>query len=141
MKKDNRLLRRLAFFGMGVGLGVVISYFLLWRGRHFPAFWPQGIVLERLGRATYRSGPDSDSLMLCLQLDTALFRGGLSQSKVRFRRSLPHHKPCPVYALQHPALPKCLLMVQICDSDYSFYGLRTPKGLRTDCSHCKTYGK
>lgn len=137
MKEDNRFLRRLAFFGIGVVLGVVISYFLLWRGRHFPAVWPEGIVLERLGRATYKPGPTSDSLMNCLQLDTARFRLGLSQSEVRFRRSLPRHKPCPVYALRHPALPTCLLMVQSCDSTYSFFGLRTPEGIMTDCSQCK----
>lgn len=129
--------RRLMLYLFGVLLGSILSYFLLFQGRQFPAFWPAGVVKERLERSRYAPKPFSDSLMRCLTLDTAAFKSALSKSEVVFRRSLPRREPCPVYALRHPKVSGCLLLVEMCDSLYAFYDVRTAEGLTVSCKFCK----
>lgn len=129
--------RRLVLYLFGVLLGSVLSYFLLFHGRRFPAFWPEGIVKERLARSRYVPGVSGDSLMGCLDLDTTAFRSGLAQSEVIFRRSLPRREPCPVYALRHPRVPGCLLLVELCDSLYTLYDVRSGNGLSVSCHSCR----
>lgn len=132
-----RFRRRLMLYLLGVLLGSVLSYFLLFQGRQFPAFWPAGVVKERLERSRYSPQPSSDSLMQCLGLDTAAFKSDLPGSEVMFRRSLPRREPCPVYALRHPKVSGCLLMVELCDSVYSFYDVRTSAGMTISCHLCE----
>jgi hypothetical protein len=121
----------------GVLLGSVLSYFLLFHDRQFPAFWPAGVVKERLARSKYYSNTSSDSLMQCLALDPNYFIAALPESEVVFRHSLPRRHPCPVYALRHPQVRHCLLMVELCDTLFTFYDVRTSEGLSVSCRECK----
>ncbi|MCS6979761.1 MAG: hypothetical protein N2050_05685 [Flavobacteriales bacterium] len=136
MPRNRKFLRRLFLYLTGVALGSLLSYFLLFRGRQFPAFWPQGIVLEKLGKARYLPHGHSDSLMHCLKLDTTAFKKNLPDSRVIFRRSLPRRVPCPVYALRQPQWSHCLLLVALCDSTYTLYDVRSPEGLSQSCHQC-----
>lgn len=137
MRSSLRFRRRLMLYLIGVLLGSVPSYVFLFRGRQFPALWPAGIVKERLTRSKYSQNTTSDSLMRCLELDTAAFIAGLPESEVFFRRSLPRREPCPVYAIRHPRVRGCLLLVELCDSLYALYDVRTHEGLTVSCGTCK----
>jgi len=119
----SKFIRRLTFYIAGVGLGFIAVY-LFFGKRALPAVWPEGRVLEQLGRAQ-----PADSTTLCylrhFGMDTASFHNWLKDADVNFNDSSPREKPCPVYAIEGKVLMKnSRVLIQSCDSLYSIRGLQ-----------------
>jgi len=117
-------------------MGTILSYFLLFKGRKFPAFWPKGKVLERIQISKYQSSARSDSILRCLKLDTSFVDKNISHAEVYFSKSLPRKKPCPTYALRLSPKSNCLILVESCDSTFQCVDVRNMDGLPINCGFC-----
>ena len=88
-------LRRLGYFGFGVGLGCVLVYALLIKDREFPAWLPEGRVIEELA---------VDSVVIrqnvVLPFPDSLLVSKIKESSVLFDESIVRDALCKEYQLE-----------------------------------------
>lgn len=100
--------QRLGYFGFGVGLGCLLVYGLLIKGREFPAWLPEGRVLEELA---------VDSIQIAegviLSFPDSLLIEKVKNSDVLFRESIVKANPCKEYQLESE---EERMRFKICDS-------------------------
>lgn len=101
-------LQRLGYYGFGVGIGCMLVYALLIRNREFPAWTPEGRVLEELTMDTIHIAPE-----LNVQFTDSVLRDKVKHADVRFRESIVRDEPCREYQLD---TKKERMRVSICDS-------------------------
>jgi hypothetical protein len=106
-------LQRFKFFGIGVGLGCVIVYFLLIRNRDFPAWLPEDRVLEELA-------VDSVIIANDIQLPFAdsLLKERILNSDVIFDESKVRDMACREYQLESETER---MRFKICDKKIRLY--------------------
>lgn len=101
-------IQRLGYFGFGVGLGCLVVYGLLIKDREFPAWTPEGRVLEELTMDTIFISPE-----LSLEFSDSLLRQKVNNSEVLFRESIVKNEPCREYQLNSDSER---MRISICDS-------------------------
>ena len=100
--------QRFGYFAFGLGMGCILVYILLIRNREFPAWTPEGRVLEELTMDTIFISPD-----LNFQITDSVLRSKVKHSEVLFRESIVRNKPCREYQLDSK---QERMRVSICDS-------------------------
>lgn len=88
-------LQRLGYFGFGLALGCMLVYILLIRDREFPAWTPEGRVLEELAVDSVVIDP-----AVLLPFPDSLLISRIKASDVRFDQSLVRDVPCREYQLE-----------------------------------------
>lgn len=101
-------IQRLGYYGFGVGIGCLLVYALLIRDRDFPAWTPEGRVLEELTMDTIFIAPG-----LNLELTDSVLREKIDNADVLFRKSIVRDEPCREYQLDSKTER---MRVSICDS-------------------------
>ena len=88
-------LQRLGYFGFGMGLGCILVYVLLIRDREFPAWTPEGRVLEELAVDSVIVDPSVQ-----LPFADSLLPARIKQCDVKFDESLVRDVPCREYQIE-----------------------------------------
>lgn len=100
--------QRLGYFGFGVGLGCMLVYGLLIKGRDFPAWLPEGRVLEELAVDSIQIGQGVE-----ITFSDSILIEKIKKSDVLFRESIVKAEPCREYQLQSD---EERMRFKICDS-------------------------
>ena len=100
--------QRLGYFGFGVGLGCLLVYGLLIKGREFPAWLPEGRVLEELAADSIQIAPGIE-----LNFSDSILIEKIKKSDVLFRESIVKANPCKEYQLESE---EERMRFKICDS-------------------------
>lgn len=90
--------QRLGYFGFGLALGCMLVYILLIRDREFPAWTPNGRVLEELAVDSVVIDPSVQ-----LPFADSLLVQHVKASDVKFDESLVRDVPCREYQLESDA--------------------------------------
>jgi hypothetical protein len=101
-----KLGRRFAFYLLGVGLGSILVWFTLIKGRtDLPDMWPQGRVRDMFARAQFQ--PDSLSFcwLNCFKATPKDLSQFIQTAQVRFGQSKPRETP-KIYVLEGPLFQK-----------------------------------
>lgn len=88
-------LQRLGYFAFGAGLGCMLVYALLIRDREFPAWLPEGRVLEELAIDSITIAPN-----VSINFSDSVLIEKIHNSDVLFRESIVRDKPCKEYQLE-----------------------------------------
>jgi len=95
------MVRRFFFYLAGFTIGAIFIYFLLLRGRSFN-FWMPGerVKTELIVRKPVMS-EKANCLFECLGLNNDTLPALIKTSKVNFKESKVHEKPCKYYLLEN----------------------------------------
>ena len=91
-------LKRLKLYAMGLGLGLVASYFFF--GDRYPTWLPGSRVLEDLERFELSYSPKALCEMDCINISKDDVQEILTGGDVNFSESDPRAKPCPSYLIE-----------------------------------------
>lgn len=95
-----KLGRRFAFYLLGVGLGSVLVWFTLIKGRtDLPDMWPQGRVRDMFARATFQPDSTSACWLQCFGTNPDQLGSFIQTAQVRFGQSKPRETP-KLYVLE-----------------------------------------
>jgi len=96
--------RRLRLFLLGVGIGSLVVWAALFRGRTFPAWTPEGRILEALQQSPVKISPSARCMLDCNSISDQDILSVLQTADVKFDESDIHGKPVPEYVLQGKGL-------------------------------------
>lgn len=112
------LARRFLFYFIGIGLGIVFVYLVVLRGRDWPAWLPQGAVIEEIQRKPKEFNTSSDCAPNKLGIDSLQLSRMIDKAKVDFKRSEVQKEPCRLYYLNSEWSEKNYeIEVSVCDSN------------------------
>lgn len=124
--------KRLQFYLLGVGLGIVLVYFYL-RNREMDAWLPEGRVLEQVMRNHKEIGPVAACQLDCLQLGPNEIDSLLEDADVDFEKSEPRKEPCPVYHIEKSEAGRIFVMkIESCRDTASLIAIEQ-KGSSCPC--------
>src|ERR1051326_2270659 len=134
-KKDrSALYRRLRLYGFGVLLGVILSYFLLFRGRDLGFWTPGNRVLEKLRLSEIVYTENAECKLQCLNVSKGEIRKLFdSTEKVDLDSSNVHGK-CPIYIIRGKGDNDLKVTVSTCDSTANI--LEIKRTTVKDTCHC-----
>jgi len=111
------LARRFLYYFIGIGLGVVFVYFVVLRGRHWPAWLPRDVIIEEILRNPIYIKAHDACAPEAFGLDSAQLAMVIKNASVDFKASKVHEKPCRIYLLKTNYGSKELnIEVAVCDS-------------------------
>lgn len=110
-------LQRFGYFGFGLALGCMLVYVLLIRDRDFPAWTPNGRVLEELAVDSVIIDPS-----VHLPFADSLLVDHIKASDVKFDESLVRDVPCREYQLESD---EERMRFKICKSEIRLYQYET----------------
>lgn len=111
------LARRFLFYFIGIGLGILFVYAVVLRGRDWPAWLPQGAVIEEIFRKPMTVTEDETCSPQALGIDSLQLNRMIKKSKVDFKRSDVQKQPCRLYYLNTEWIEKNYeIEVSVCDS-------------------------
>ena len=94
--------RRLRFYLIGLGLGTLIAWGMLWRGRNdLPGFWPQQQIKDEISRAYFAGDSLSLCFFDCLGTAPKAWMDALPEAQVVFSKSEPRRSPYRRYYIQY----------------------------------------
>lgn len=130
-EKRRAFLRRLKLYGIGVGMGIVVSYFMLGRGRDFGIWTPNRRIFDALSNGKLVLSKKAACKLECFKLTEsdikALFDStGLADINKRGN--------CPEYSITGDARTDLIVEVKYCDSTATVLDLN----LRSNKSGCIT---
>lgn len=107
--------KRFFYFLFGFTIGAIFIYLLLLKGRSFD-FWMPGerVKAEIIGKKPMLSDK-SNCEFDCLSLNKDSISAIIESSKVNFKESKVHEKPCKIYILESN-LEKIRMEFSLCDS-------------------------
>ena len=127
--------RRLTLYSYGFVLGIILSYFLLFRGRNRYSFFPNGRVLEYI--STTKISIDSSQLckLKCLHLTAdSLKKLLLTTCDIQFSKSDKKRRPCPGYLILVGHRPnKFQINLTMCKKTSEITDIEK-KGMKCDCN-------
>ncbi len=95
--------KRLAFFIFGTVAGCVFVYFILIKGKKFPAWLPQDRVLEQIQATRIEVSPKAACYIKCLNISNQEVGNILATGDVNFSESDTRKKPYPIYHIEGKA--------------------------------------
>lgn len=93
------LLRRFAFFGVGLVLGFIAVGFLFGERFSSCAYLPNARVLEEVD---FKTWDFSDEMLLQMEnytIDSVMLKEAMKEGDILFSESLPRKKPCGFYKM------------------------------------------
>lgn len=92
--------KRFFYFFIGLTIGIVFIYFVLMRGKDFDFWMPGERVKTELTARTLNFTEKANCQLTCVGLNPDSLQGVINSSKVNFKKSKVHEKPCKVYILE-----------------------------------------
>ncbi len=92
--------RRLRLFIFGILLGSLVVWGFLFRGRTFPAWTPEGRVMEALQEHPIKISSQARCLLDCNKISDQDVLALISEGEVLFSQSDIHGKEVPEYVIQ-----------------------------------------
>jgi hypothetical protein len=131
--KTSAFLRRLRLYLMGVGLGCVLVYFLLLRGKNFDGWFPSKRVLDYLRKSELVYSYNTECWMNCMGISTEQIEKIIdSTGVVNFDESNTGGK-CPIYSIEDGERFKVKLTISVCDSVANVLALQPTEALTKPC--------
>lgn len=96
--------RRLRLFLLGVGIGSLVVWAALFRGRTFPAWTPEGRILEALQQAPVKISSPARCMLDCNSISDQDILSVLQTADVNFDESDIRGKSVPEYVLEGKGL-------------------------------------
>jgi len=131
-EKRSAFLRRLKLYGIGLGMGVLISWGMLWKGRDFGFWTPNARIFDALSRSKIVLSKKAACEMECYKLTEsdikALFDStGLADINKRGK--------CPEYSVTGEARTDLIVNVRYCDSTSTILDVKL-KSIKSGCLTC-----
>lgn len=112
-EKRRAFLRRLKLYVIGVGIGVVISYFLLGRGRDFGVWTPNRRIFDALSTGKLVLSKKAACKLECLKLAESDVKALFDSTGVA---DINKRGKCPEYSITGDARTNMIVEVMYCDS-------------------------
>jgi hypothetical protein len=129
------LFRRIRLFGVGLLIGCVCVYFMLWRGRDLGFWTPGSRVLETIRLSHQAMNPKADCKKKCLNITDeelkALFN---DKGQVDFSNSQVHQQ-CPEYIINGIKGNNLHVRLTSCDSTVTILDI-SRNGQSAGCPDC-----
>jgi len=95
--------RRLKLYGIGLGLGCLLAWALVWRNHSKgPALWPAAKIRESIRERIFTADANSLSQLNGLGLNAANLDAWIDSANVRIAKSEPRKEP-RIYFLENPS--------------------------------------
>lgn len=95
------LSRRLKYYGLGFGLGLIVVWATLLKDRDRAAWLPEGRILEFLEEVEMDISDKALCQLNCYKIDTTMFDQTFwEKAKVDFKKSSVKRKPCPEHYIE-----------------------------------------
>jgi hypothetical protein len=95
------LTRRLKFYGIGFGLGLILVWATLLKDRDRASWLPEGRILDFLEKVDLTITKKAQCQLDCLQIDPNLFdKTFWENAEVDFKKSAVKLKPCPEHYIK-----------------------------------------
>mgnify|MGYP003644734644 CR=1 FL=1 len=95
------LTRRLKYYGLGFGLGLILVWATLLKDRDRAAWLPEGRILEFLEEVDMEVTSKAKCQIDCLKLDsTFMDKTFWENATVNFKKSAVKRKPCPEHYIE-----------------------------------------
>ena len=100
MKREG-LTRRLKYYGLGFGLGLIVVWATLLKDRDRAAWLPEGRILEFLEEVDMEITTKAQCQLDFHKVDTAMFdKTFWENAQVDFKKSAVQRKPCPEHYIK-----------------------------------------
>lgn len=100
MKREG-LTRRLKYYGLGFGLGLVVVWATLLKDRDRASWLPEGRTIEFLEEVDMKYTEKAKCQIACLKLDLSFMNKSFwENAKVNFKKSVVKRKPCPEHYIE-----------------------------------------
>ncbi|MDX5405158.1 MAG: DUF4258 domain-containing protein [Bacteroidota bacterium] len=129
-----KFIKRLFYYLLGVGLGVIMVYFLFGDRDIQCSYFPNERVLNDLRQKEISYSGQAACVVDCLELDSIDMAGIFSMGKVNFDDSQPRIEPCGMYVVESgdPELELKAILLN-CDSTVEVQWLQ---GVSADVCDC-----
>ena len=95
------LTRRLKYYGLGFGLGLILVWATLLKDRDRASWLPEGRILDFLEEVDLEITSKAQCQLDCLKIDAKLFdKTFWKNAKVDFKKSVVKRKPCPEHYIK-----------------------------------------
>jgi hypothetical protein len=108
--------RRLRLYLIGVGMGCILVYFLLMRGKSFDFWMPGNRVMENIQKSELTYSINAECMMQCMNFSRQEIRKVIdSTGTVNFDESNTKAS-CPIYIIEDKERFDLKLTLSVCDS-------------------------
>ena len=97
--QDSGLMRKIRLYLVGLVIGGLISYFLLYKDRDLSYWTPERQVTGRLKMYLLKYMPLAECQMKCTGFTEADLKSRMDSASVDFKNSDTDHRPCPIYSV------------------------------------------
>ena len=95
--------RRLKLYGLGLGLGSLLAWALVWRNHsEGPAMWPAAKIRETIRERIFSADENSLTQLNGIGLNAAKLGAWIDSSRVNISKSEPRREP-RMYFLENPS--------------------------------------
>lgn len=130
-----KFVRRLVYYLIGVGLGIIMVYFLFGDRDLQCSYFPNDRVLSDFRKKELRFAEQVNCLNTCWDLDSAFYASALRDSDIDFSFEYPETDTCRSYLLEMNWREKHhQLIVMNCDSAVIVTGIQSPA--RAESCNC-----
>lgn len=99
--KTKGLTRRLKYYGLGFGLGLILVWATLLKDRDRASWLPEGRTIEFLEEVDMKISEKAKCQIDCLKLDsTFMDKPFWENATVNFKKSAVKRKPCPEHYIE-----------------------------------------
>lgn len=91
--------RRIAFFILGTVLGVVFVYYVMIKGKKFPAWLPKDRIKEQVKETPLELSARTQCMLACYGIKAEDISVVIDNGEVLLGDSKPRRKPRPIYAI------------------------------------------
>jgi hypothetical protein len=92
--------KRLVFFILGTVAGSVLVYFILIKGKKFPAWLPEDRVKDQIQGTRIELTPKATCIINCINSTPQEIGGVIADGEVMFSKSDTRKKPYPIYRIE-----------------------------------------
>jgi hypothetical protein len=114
------LVSRIFTYFVGIALGSLLVYVLLFRGRedrNIGGWLPGARVLTKISESHFSISPQADCMKDCLGISEQELKASFSNANVIFSKSEAKTKPCPVYYIEATInQTPSIFNVEVCDT-------------------------
>lgn len=111
------IFRRFVYYFIGIGLGVIFVYFVVLRGRDWPAWLPQGVLIENMLKYPMSVEATGICAPRNYSIDSLQLRQLIKKAEVDFKASDVHKEPCKEYILNTTyQQQEYQMQLSLCDS-------------------------
>lgn len=115
---DTSFFKRLRFFILGVLLGTIGVYFIIWKGKKRDVYkWPSEIIKDKINRGAMGLDSTAACQLSCLGIEQRNIRESILESDIDYGKSEVSKKPHPIYNISYTASDKkYTILIEVADS-------------------------